>query len=296
MIKKIIEYYYNLYPNYIDKKDEKYIFLANNNLYHFELQTRKEEELERIKKINDTLNLYNIIIRNRVNRLVSQYANKNYVLIKIIKSKRGLNFNDVLNTVELIDNRNNKLLMRNNWGNLWINKIDNIEYQYLHLKNKYPLIDESLNYYIGMCETAISYFNSIEYNNIRNYISHIRVNDNEDIVEFYNPQNIIIDSRVRDVAEYLKSLFMNNYQNLPNIIQNLNKCNFNDDELKLLFCRLNYPSYYFDLYYLVINGKKEDSEIASIITKNKLYKEFLKKIYMIISKKNNIKSIEWVTK
>lgn len=296
MIRKVIQYYYDLYPEHIDKENEKYIFSVDNALYYFEHQRRSEEELNALNDINKNVNLYNPIIVNKFKRLISNYRNRNYILIKIVKPIRDLRIEDVLTTVRLYNNKSNNQLARTEWNLLWEKKIDNIEYQHGHIKNKYSLIDQSLGYYIGMSEGAISYFKEIDRRNIGNYISHIRINNNTNTLHFYDPQNIVIDSRGRDIAEYLKSSFINKNYNYNHIVKIMEKFGINDSELKLVFCRLNFPSFYFDLYEDIINGKEEEEQLRTIIKRNEEYKEFLKNIFYMISKNINIKSIDWITK
>ena len=76
----------------------------------------------------------------------------------------------------------------------------------------------------------------------------------------------------------------------------LEKAMANDLELKLVFCRLNYPSFYFDLYEKVINQQMDESRLDTVIKRNEEYREFLKNIYYIMNKKTKIKNIEWITK
>lgn len=296
MITKVIQYYYDLYPQHIDKEGDRYFFAINGDNYSFEQQIRSEEELNAINQINKNMNLYNQIVLNKFNNLISNYGNYNYLLIKIIKPIRTLTMDDILNTVKLNNDKNNNVLLRNNWGLLWKNKIDNIEYQQNHIINKFPLIDQSLGYYIGMSESAISYFEDIEKNNISYYVSHIRVRCDRDTLDFYNPQNIIIDNRARDIAGYLKSIFIANNYSYNMIGEIIETAALNDLELKLLFCRLNYPSFYFDIYDQIINKVSNEGKLNEIIERNNEFKVFLKNIYLFIRKKTNIKTIEWITK
>lgn len=296
MIRKVIQYYYDLYPEHIDRDDEKYIFRVGNTLYYFEQQRRSEEELNALNEINKSVNLYNPIIVNKFKKIISNYRNRNYILIKIVKPIRELRIEDILTTVKLYNNKNNGVLLRTEWNLLWEKKIDNIEYQHGHIKHKYPLIDQSLGYYIGMSEGAISYFKEIDRRNIGNYISHIRINNNTNTLHFYDPQNIVIDSRARDIAEYLKSSFINKNYDYNYVAKIMEKFGINDSELKLVFCRLNFPSFYFDLYEDIINEKVGEEKLDTIIKRNEEYKEFLKNIFYMISKNINIKSIDWITK
>lgn len=296
MIRKVIQYYYDLYPKHIDRQKDKYIFQINNDLYYFEQQRRTEEELTIINNINKNINLYNLIVVNKFQKIVSYYGNKSYILIQIVKPIRKLMLEDVLQTIRLFNNKNNNILLRTDWKRLWEKKIDNIEYQQKHITNKFSIIDQSLGYYIGMCESAIAYFREIDKKNIGYYVSHIRINNNQSTLEFFDPQNIVIDNRARDIAEYFKSSFINQNYNYNDIATMLEKANLTDAELRLTFCRLNFPSFYFDLYEKVINDEESEHELDKVIKRNEEYRDFLKNIFNIINKRVNLKAIEWITK
>ena len=50
-----------------------------------------------------------------------------------------------------------RILNRTDWGNLWSNKIDFFEHHISEVEKKYPVLKESLNYFIGLGENAIAY-------------------------------------------------------------------------------------------------------------------------------------------
>ena len=85
------------------------------------------------------------------------------------------------------------------WGLLWSKKIDYLEDLINENGKKYPLIVDSFNYFVGMAENAIGYFNSIGFNkNYRYVVSHKVIKDDDSVEVLYNPMNIIFDYKVRD--------------------------------------------------------------------------------------------------
>ena len=126
------------------------------------------------------------------------------------------------------------------------------------------------------------------------------------LFDLYNPFNLVIDYKVRDVAEYIKSVFfygenscVEGVVNSENMI--VDKCNiilerifkkyiFDNEALKLLFARLLFPSYYFDLYENVIDNSLNENVISCIIKKSSAYEEFLKTILL----KTPIPYVEWL--
>jgi hypothetical protein len=181
---------------------------------------------------------------------------------------------------------------------MWKTKIDYYEKQVNNFKNKFPLLNKTIDYYIGLGENAISFLvnNKII---ISNYVlAHKRIYNNYSSFDFYNPLNFILDSRVRDFSEYIKSEFF--YNNITvDIFKNyLDYLNFTKDEYILLFSRLLFPTYYFDLYDEIVNGKLDENKIKNILNKNNDYILFLKNTfyYVIYAKKINIPNIEWIFK
>ena len=73
---------------------------------------------------------------------------------------------------------------------------------------------------------------------------------------------------------------------------------FDKNEYILLFSRLLFPTYYFDVYDDIINNNLKEEKIISIINKNELYEQFLVIVYNYIVKEKNIfiEPIEWLIK
>ena len=97
----------------------------------------------------------------------------------------------------------------NLWKQLWSNKVDYFEYQITQVGKKYPLIRESFSYYIGVVEAGICLLNNSK--KLRCSVAHKRITKNEDLFEFYNPTNYILDTRVRDLSEYFKTMTLGSY-------------------------------------------------------------------------------------
>ena len=217
-MKETINYYYNLNPSRINKIFDYYYFYVNNELFYFVIYDRKIDDINAIfdfnKKMISSNILVNEIIDNKDNSVIT-YVNKvPYILMKIY-----ININKNITLAEISYLSNSKILysnnlMRSNWALLWIRKIDYLEYHHEHNYQKYPLLSASFDYFIGLSENAISYLN----NTIKNMspdssdigvISHDIINIDDTIYSLYNPLNIIIDHKARDLAEYIKNSFFN---------------------------------------------------------------------------------------
>ena len=279
--------YYGIITNYIYKKKTKFYFKYNDNIYILEeLQTGYDlNTLEYLKYDSD----YYKVVRNKYGDYVTKIYSNNYVLLEKSNSKRNIYDNIIDNLKRPVDNiKNNKA----DWIELWTKKLDYYESLPIITSN-YKIINESLKYYIGMGETAISY---IKYNFINRkeqmVISHKRIN----LEDYYNPVNTIVDYRPRDIAEFLKTIFLNGDYKKNDIITMFEKMDFNQNEYILLYGRMLFPNFYFDIIDQVINNKKEEKEIYKIVAASSEYEFFLNKIYEIICRKIKIPKINWILK
>lgn len=190
----------------------------------------------------------------------------------------------IINDEELINNFN--------WKVLWQRKIDNIENQMHHLQNKYLIIEESIDYYIGMTESAILYMNTLNFNNSKKkekVLSYIRINDNN----IGNIQNLTFDYASRNISEYLKCLFINEKYDFDNIRSLFDTLNFDEFLWALVYVRMYFPNFYFDIYDRVISGKIDEIELLKILDRVDEYENFLEEIYVLIYEQKKIPKITW---
>lgn len=292
-MKNIIEYFYNLKIDTLHKNRNRYEFEINKNRYYLVLAYRYEKELEQIENLIKDNKNFDQIIRNINSKLMTNINGKNYLLLEKSNKKTSiedelLNYYKVLLPSQLYFN-----IDRTDWVYLWSEKIDYIEYQKIHLKGEYPLLEESINYFIGMAENAIMYVRNCfkEDNNLDDLVlSHKRIISKE----FNSPINLIVDHRSRDISEYLKYLFFTNDYDYIKINQYLQKLNLNSYMYKLLYGRMLFPTFYFDKYDDIVNKNKSEKEILAILKKVEAYEDFLKNIYLIINQNTAIKKVDWL--
>ena len=305
-MKNIIAYYYDLHPNNINEINENYFFEYRNNKYAFLILDRPLNELDEIYKISKEFDEKNIlfhrIISNNDNSL-STYVNKNiYVMLEVF-----VNPNKLVNLPEVCYLTNNtvnistsSLLLRNNWDVLWEAKTDFLESQINEMGSKYPLLFTYANYYIGLCENAIMYFKSVCEINGDVFLSvcHKRINDNETNFNLYNPLNTILDYKVRDIAEYIKCAFFDNKNAYKLVLEYFNNNYVTYKEALLLYCRLLYPSYFFDIVDNVVNKFDSEKKLDKYVSKSKEYELFLFRVNLYISNLYNIyvPQVDWLIK
>ena len=305
-MKNVINYYYNLNPNKIKKIFNYYYFYLNNELYYFIIYTRKQEDINAIYNFNQELVKKNIlvneIINNKNNTIITIVNKIPYILVKIqINQNKDITLSEI-NYLSNILIRYPDNLMRSNWANLWITKIDYLEYQLEQNNLKYPLLRDSFNYFVGLAENAISYLNNTvstlkpEKTDI-GVISHNTILIDDSAYSLYNPLNIIIDHKSRDIAEYIKiSFFKDNYKIFDELDEYFKHNYYSFYGINLLISRILYPSFYFELYDNIINKEKNESELLKITSRINEYENYLEEIFNYFHKYYNIKDINRLKK
>lgn len=300
-MKNIIEFYYNMRIDEIHNKNDYYFFDVNKSHYIFKPYFDDIDKTLDIYKLNRLLsertNIDNIIL-NRYGNPITKVNNSFYVLI-LNKNKNRITLADISNMANISDINNQPLdkLERNNWEILWANKIDYFEMQVHENAKKYPLIRESFDYFIGLSENAISYLVNTK-REVSPTIYDVKVISHNSLDNsLYDPSNIILDHRARDVAEYIKMSFFNNNLNIFKELEEYFHYNYYSIYgIRVLFARILYPSFYFDLYDGIISGKNDEKELNMIIDKINDYEVYLYNVYLFLRKFYDIPIVEWLKK
>lgn len=304
-MKETLEYYYGLDIESIEELDGKYHFKIENQDYFFVFYNRGIEELEDIINVSNEMvkkgiNVHKILI-NRNNSFLTKVGEYNYILFAVSNLNEEYDIFDMVKISEkLVLNNNKSNLYRNNWGTLWSEKIDYFEYQVRELSIEKDVVKNSFSYYVGMAENAISYVNNtnMKYGGdaYRIVLSHRRVFYPNYKLNYLNPLSFVFDLEVRDIAEYLKAMFFKKDISfcLDELSSYLKIRHLSLYEYQMLYARLLYPTYYFDVYESVMNKNGNEEELVNIIKKCDSYEEFLKNAYLEISKYAKIDKIEWI--
>ncbi len=305
-MKETLEYYYNLDIDNLEELDGKYHFKIENQDFFFVFYNRGLEELEDIIGVCNEMFLKGInvheVIRNRDNSFLTKVNEYNYILFKVNNLSEEYDIFDMVNiSNKLVLNNNKSSLYRNNWGSLWSDKIDFFEYQVRELGVEKNVVKSSFSYYVGLAENAISYVNNaiLKYGGVssgRIVLSHRRVFYPNYKLNYMNPLSFVFDLEVRDVAEYLKSMFFkkNIEYCLDELKSYLSIRKLNIYEYHMFYARLLYPSYYFDVYDSVMNKNVNEEELVKIVKRSNDYEKFLKKTYLEISKYVRLDKIDWI--
>lgn len=294
-MKNALNFYYNLSSNNIHLNEGNYYFDANGETYVLCAYNGTIQEVKELYNLHLYLLQNKIythqIILNKDDNIITVFDNKQYVLLKVYNYlNEKITIHDVVN----YGNITMGIKRTNNWKQLWINKIDYFEYQMSQCGKKYPLLRESFSYYVGITENGIALLNEVE-NDILS-ISHKRIYSDESLFDFYNPLNYIVDTRVRDTAEFFKSrIFVSN--NLFLEIKNyLIQSRLSDKEMYCFFIRMLYPTFYFDCYEKIIAGDLEEYKIKEVINVTSKYENILKMLYNFLKKYIKIQEIDWLNR
>lgn len=301
-MKESIEYYYNLTIDELFIEKDVYHFKLENRDFYFNYFSRDVKDLEDIIKCNIELKNHgintHIILKNINKDYLTKIEDQNYILIEVINKGEIISISDIIDYNRkfiLIDSSN---LYRNNWSYLWQTKIDYIESQLKEIKTNI-IIENSIDYYIGLAENAIYYVNIIEKkypisNLDKIVLSRKRIYFPNYKLNYLNPLSFIFDLEVRDVAEYIKSYFFAGENAMVELETFLKSTHLTTYSYNMLFARLLYPSYYFDIYEKIVNTNEKSEKILKVISLNEEYEKFLKKAYELISKYAPLENIEWL--
>ena len=303
-MKNTINYYYNLNPNKINHIFDYYYFYIDNELYYFCVYTKNVKDIEAIYIFNQELLAQNVlvneIVNNRTGTILTYVNQVPYVLTKV-----GININKPIRLAEISYLSNipisyPKELMRANWANLWINKIDYLEYHQEQNYQKYPLLASSFNYFVGLSENAISYLNQtiIKLRPEKSdfgVLSHDVIMMDGSIYDLYDSQNIIIDHRARDLAEYIKiSFFKDNYSIFDELDEYFRYHYFSFYGVQLIIARVLWPSFYFEVYDGILKHQLNESELLKITSRTSDYEKYLADIFRYFRKYYPIDEIGWL--
>lgn len=302
-MKNIINYFYNLNITELTNKDNIYSFYDNDELYYFYIYNNNIKNINLTKDIDDSLKkdtLIHEIIINKDNSIITYYNNIPYILCKI-----NININKPI-TLGEINYLSSKVIITNSkityhsWQDLWSIKMDYLEKVINENGKKYPIIVDSFNYFVGMAENAISYYNNLSNKEVDNnslVISHRIININATVYAIYDPVNIIIDHKARDIAEYIKYSF---FSDNTNIFKELNvyfKYNYyTKDDVVMLLARVLYPSFYFNMYEDIMINSKEEKIITNITSKLDKYELYLTRVFKYFNNFYNLPVPKWLNK
>ncbi len=292
-MKNVIYTYYNILLDEINKDGNNYFFYFNNDLYIFYLVLNDIKVVESVYKFIKDNNVDSFeIILNKEGKLFCDVENKKYSLIKI---KGILKYEIKFEEFKFYPVDTSP----NNWAELWSKRLDYYEIQLRELGYNYQTVLNSFGMFAGMAENAILYFNiSKKKFNDKEIVGivHNRMNYPCYLIDYNNPLNFVIDYNVRDIAEYIKSYLLSADYEINNVLVLLDRLSVNNLMFNLLYSRLMYPTFYFDVFDKIILEDGKDSDIVGVLNVVDKYLEMLNKVYLTFKEKYNMLNVEWINK
>lgn len=296
-MKNTLSFNYKLDAKEILKVNEFcYSFYIDYDKYNFIRIVRPRKDIEEILEIiKNYKQFFHYFILNRFNTIFTQYEEEDYILLKINGPIHNeIDIMDIVKNQYLINSNSKSVLNRTNWNKLWEEKVDYLEYQVSELATSYKIIKNSFSYYVGLAENAIEYFNLLNPINAETVISRRRIKYPTYTIDYFNPVNVVIDYRARDLAGYLKAKFFANEDVDKEIDWLIDKKILSPLEYNLIYCRLLYPSYYFDEMQRVFEMHGNEDIILKYIERVSEYEKFLIRVYNKFSKHSSMIKIDWL--
>ncbi len=299
-MRNLISYYYQLEPIDIHQSSHYYTFIVKNEKYR--LQEVSNIAIDQVYHFMMELLERGIYTHQIVKTITNEYSvvfdQKKYVLLKYyVDEKEEI-------SLPILEEFQNQLMYipfskpskSRRWSDLWSEKIDYFEYQMSQFGVKYPVIRESFAYYIGLAEVGIALFNTYFDAEEQTILSHKRIKCTSTFYDLYDPFNLIEDVKVRDSAEYFKSLYIKKGNILMEISMYLRSPSLSNYDRMLFFIRMLFPSFYFDVYEEIMDNQKSDEPLKEIIEKSKNYDQLLREIYNELSNYMTVPYISWLKK
>ncbi len=305
-MKENILYAYHISPSDIKDYPEFSNFSYNDKNYYFSLVKRDEKNFKILLEVMQELQMRksNIFpfIMNVFGSYLTKVDNKNYVLIEMTDEQKEYDLFDIINFQREYTATNKVVsLYQNDWGSLWSSKVDYLEYQMSELGKNFPTLLNSFSYYVGLAENAISYVNSLNRRFPKEHsilvLAHKRVPYPNLRLNFDNPLNLLLDVYERDIGEYLKNLFFYNEKDaLIDLKAYIEIRKPSAYQMGLLFARLLYPSYYFDIHEKIIENNLDADKVLDYTDKVNDYENFLKDAFSLMNQYAPLEKIDWLIK
>lgn len=293
-MKNAIYNYYNILVDELNKSDNNYFFYFNDELFLFYLVLNDVKLVENIYRYIIENNIESFkILPNKDGNLFSEIDNKKYALLRV---------NGILKYEFKFDEFKFYPIDEDgiDWGTLWGERLDYYEVQIRELGIKYQTVLNSFGMFSGLAENAILYFNMTleKFGDLKKEVGivHNRVKYPCYLIDYYNPLNYVIDYNVRDISEYIKSYVISDDFDVNNVIALISRMNLNDLMFNLLYARLLYPTFYFDVFDKIILEDGKDNDIVFVLNKLNNYLEMLKSVYNGFNSKYDMFRIEWLNK
>lgn len=277
---EILKKYYDIEITDYKEYREGILFFINGNYYYFVKTIYDYEYLMRLLDICLYAKKYKIKLHDFVFNREGRILSEEYVLFKLNVLISEIEFKDVCSFNILLNEYKDEYVKLEKF---WEDKIDYLEYQLSEFcSNK--LINNSFDYFVGIGEVLLSFYkdNYIYDDNV--FLVHRLINSLSTI-DFYNPLNITIGCKYKDVVSFIK--FTNSMDILFELLDRVS-----DNDKIYLFVRMAFPFKYFNIINEMLFDGLNDQKLTEIINNIDKYELYLKEMEKIFG----IYLFSWIKK
>ena len=276
-----------IYINYglkVNKIYNNYFFVGNDKVYIYRT-LKNEKELEKLFNITNDMYTKRLLVDtfliNKNNKYYTKKDKENIVLLKENDRDSKVTLKYLMKYIDFkLDIDEFDII------EYWKSTIDDIEELLVEYNKEHLLLQDSVNYFIGMSENAITLMNQYE-KRISNDIAHNINYYNYSNESFNNPFNFIRLNKLYDISLYIKYNFYIDNIDYDEIYNILNSIDDEYDEAFLFSCLL-YRNFYFDVVLKIIKEDEDDEKLKLFINKIKKYEELLSFC------RQNLKKCKWL--
>ncbi len=279
---EILKEYYNINIKNYKQYNDGIIFYFKRTYFYFTKSLLDEKQVIKMFELSQKLKKQRINFHDCIFNKEKKLLSNGYVLLKINTPIDQITFFDLVqyNKIKLEINIDNYLFV----DEIWERKID-IFAKKVAEETKNKLIHYSYDYFSGIAEILIRFFNK-NYNKNQNRLSLSHQSMYLlDSIEFYNPLNIKIDHYLKDYASFLR--INSDSERFNKIISQINS----NDKVYLFF-RMTFPFQYFKEVENIIDKGKGESELIKIINNVQKYENYL----LEMERKFKIYIFYWIKK
>ena len=298
-MKKMINYFYKLYPTKIYNLNDEIYFFDNEYKYYIKKYADKKKIDSYImlhkhfKEINVSLNE---ILLNKDNSYITEYEKKTYIVIRVCEVEDvEINISDIMKyninaakeiyTVIEVDELDSMK-----------KEIDNYEILVSGYSKEHFLVQNVFNYYVGLAENAVSYMSdSIKETKVHEKsINHYKINKNLSNKNLIDITNISYNYKLKDISEYFRILFIYDLEWEEILSSFFGKYILNEFDYRFLYSELLYPRYFFDAIDDMINNHTDSKELEYLAKNVNEMENKLNKLFIIINRYCQIPPIWWI--
>ena len=270
---------------------DKYFFVNDEKIYIIRTN-KKDKEIDYLASLSNELFLngikVNTFIINNEKKYFTKKDNINIVLLRVNEYENDFNINDIIRFQNI-----NSDLENVNIIDKWSKTIDDLENELVDYNEEYQLIQNSIDYFIGMGENAISLLNNHKDKIVNDSIGHMINYKVFNKCILNNPFNFIKINKMYDIANYIKYKLLTNrvdYDEIDIIINNNS-----DIENIYLFSCMMFPNIYFDLVNNIIKENETEETLNKIINIIKDHRILLINMQNSMKNVKDVKLITWLS-